>query len=173
MYNSYEEYMQNVLGMNMPNTYMPDMGYFEPRMQERNLPDVDGLYPEIYGIVYPMVQKACSKSRSESVSASQIDSMVEEVYSSLVPGDDVLQGKDNGITPRNGDVKNPRAKEERRPNNNENTVLRDLIRILIIREIFRRRKKTTVCQDHLWEDHMEACRDLAVYLCHGGMPGPR
>ncbi len=37
------------------------------------------------------------------------------------------------VRQENGDVKNPRAKENRRPNNN--FLLRDLIRILIIREL--------------------------------------
>ena len=31
MYNSYEEYMQTVLGMNMPNTYMPNNNVFRAR----------------------------------------------------------------------------------------------------------------------------------------------
>ena len=134
MYNSYEEYMQSVLGMNIPNTYQPEMqGYFEPRFQG-NLQDVNKYYPEIYQIVYPMVQKACGRRNSVILDETQINEMVDEVYNAIEPGDDILQGVDNGSTPRNGDVKNPRAKETRRPNNN-NYLLRDLIRILIIREL--------------------------------------
>ncbi|MDE5830483.1 MAG: hypothetical protein K2H53_02090 [Clostridia bacterium] len=137
MYNSYEEYMQSVLGMNIPNTYMQSNNsnyYQESRVQETSIPEVNKLYPEIYGIIYPMVQKVCSRRSVDMINESQINEMVEEVYNWIEPGDDILQGKDNGSTPRSGDVKNPRVKEPRRPNNN-NFLLRDLIRILIIREL--------------------------------------
>lgn len=133
MYNSYEEYMQSVLGVTMPNTYDFNNNYYEPRMQDTNLMEINKLYPEIYSIVYPMVQKACSMRNINVLNEAQINEMVEEVYSNIEPGDDILQGVDNGSTVRNGDVKNPRAKETRRPNNNY--LLRDLIRILIIREL--------------------------------------
>lgn len=135
MYNSYEEYMQNVLGMNLPNTYeMQNNPYsFEPRMGENRLLEINKLYPEIYGVLYPMVQKVCARQSLDRLNEAALDEMAEEVYLAIEPGDDILQGKDNGSTPRNGDVKNPRAKESRRPN--QNYLLRDLIKILIIREL--------------------------------------
>lgn len=136
MYNSYEEYMQSVLGMNMPNTYAQPVNnnyYYEPRMQEVNAPEINKLYPEIYGIIYPMVQKACSRINVDMMSEIQINTMVDEVYNAIEPGDDTLDSRDTGNVLKNGDVKNPRAKETRRPNNNY--LLRDLIRILIIREL--------------------------------------
>lgn len=137
MYNSYEEYMQSVLGMNMRDTYMQNNNsnyYQESRMQDVNMPDVNKLYPEIYGVIYPMVQKACSRRNVDMISEVQISEMVEEVYNAIEPGDDIVQVRDSVSAPRNGDVKNPRVKESRRPNNNY--LLRDLIRILIIRELF-------------------------------------
>lgn len=145
MFNSYEEYMQSVLGMNTPNTYANTQNtyginrsgeYFEPRMQEANLQEVNKLYPEIYGIVYPMVQKACSMRSIGIINEVQINEMVEEVYNALEPREEMERGTENSNTLKNGDVKNPRAKETRevrRPNNNY--LLRDLIRILIIREL--------------------------------------
>lgn len=137
MYNSYEEYMQNVLGMNMPNTYNQAMGGFypdmQPQMPDNNFYEVNNLYPDIYRIVYPMVQKVCSRGNRGIFNEAQLNEMVDEIYNAIEPGDDILQGVDNGSTPRNGDVKNPRAKETRRPNNN--FLLRDLIKILIIREL--------------------------------------
>ena len=63
MYNSYEEYMQSVLGYNMPNTYRESENYYMPQMSS-NMQEVNRLYPEIYSIVYPMVQKVCSKKRT-------------------------------------------------------------------------------------------------------------
>ncbi len=136
MYNSYEEYMQNILGVNMPNTYMQgDTAnyYYESRMQEANLSDVNKLYPEIYGIIYPMIQRACSRGNIGIINEARINEMVEEVYNAIEPGDDMLQGRETN-NQRNTDTKNRGERETRRPNNN-NYLLRDLIRILIIREL--------------------------------------
>ncbi len=136
MYNSYEEYMQNVLGMNIPNTYMgTGASYcYEPRYNEVNMQEVNNMYPEIYGIVYPMIQKACSKIRIGQINENKVNEMVDEIYNNIEPGDDVIETRENQSTNRNGDVKNPRAKEERRVN--KNYTLRDLIKILILRELF-------------------------------------
>lgn len=129
MYKTYEEYMQSVLGLNIPNnTYMQNMNnyYQENRMQEANLPEVNKLYPEIYGIVYPMVQKACSKRSISVINDIDVNEMVEEIYGAIESEEETREVK-------NGDVRNPRAKETRRPNNNY--LLRDLIKILVIREL--------------------------------------
>lgn len=132
MFNSYEEYMQNVLGVKSQNTYMQGMeNYFEPRIQEVNMQEINNLYPDIYRIVYPMVQKACSRRNVITIDSVQLNEMVEEIYSNIEPREEMVRGEET--TQKNGDVKNPRAKETRRPNNNY--LLRDLIRILVIREL--------------------------------------
>lgn len=133
MYNNYEEYMQNVLGYNVPNnTYREaDNYYYDSPMINQNIPDINSLYPEIYGIVYPVVQKVCSKRNIYAISKEQIDKMVEEVYDVIEPREELENARE---VPRNGDVKNPRIKETRRPRET-NYLLRDLIRILIIREL--------------------------------------
>ena len=132
MFNSYEEYMQSVLGVKGQNTYMQGMeNYFEPRHQETNFQEVNNLYPDIYRIVYPMVQKACSRRNVMTLDNIQLNEMVEEIYNAIEPSEEMVRGEEG--TPKNGDVKNPRVKETRRPNNN--FLLRDLIRILIIREL--------------------------------------
>lgn len=133
MYNNYEEYMQSVLGLNTPNnTYMQNMNnnyYPETIMQETNLPEVNKLYPEIYGIVYPMVQKACSKRSISMINEIDVNEMVEEIYRAIEPEENDREVREA----KNGDVRNPRIKETRRPNNNY--LLRDLIKILVIREL--------------------------------------
>lgn len=126
MYNNYEEYMQSVLGMNMQNTYPQyNPAFYEPRMQEPNLTEINKLYPEIYGVVYPMIQKACGKRNIVGINDTQINEMVEEIYNAI----EINEIPEN----RNAETKNTREKETRRPNNNY--LLRDLIRILIIREL--------------------------------------
>lgn len=136
MYNSYEEYMQSVLGMNIPNTYMPNINnYYETRMQEPNLQDVNRLYPEIYGIVYPVVQKVCSKRSGFQITEAQITEMVEEVYNVIEPREERQETRETSANLKNGDVKNPRAKEVKEPRRPNNNLMRDLIRILILREL--------------------------------------
>lgn len=132
MYNSYEEYMQTVLGVRPEGTYgaQGGMPYFEPRYEDMNLQEVNKLYPEIYKIVYPMVQKACGARNISVVNEAQINEIVEEVYNAIEPGEIETRSRDES---RNGDVKNPRAKETRRPVNN--SWMRDLIKILILREL--------------------------------------
>ncbi len=139
MFNSYEEYMQNVLGVRSQDTYMQEFnGYYKPRTEETNIGEINKLYPEIYGIVYPMVQKACSKRNIGFIDEAGLNEMVEEIYRNLEPEEEIIEvreEKTNNL--KNGDVKNPRIKEpraERRRNNNP--ILRDLIKILILRELF-------------------------------------
>ena len=62
MYNSYEEYMQSMLGFNAPNTYRENGGYYEVQGVNSNIQDTSRFYPEIYGVVYPLVQKVCGKA---------------------------------------------------------------------------------------------------------------
>lgn len=104
--------------------------YFEQRNDEMNLQEVNNLYPEIYRIVYPMVQKACGMRNITVINEVQINEIVEEVYNAIEP-EEVLVGSREDT--RNGDVKNPRVKETRRPANN--SWMRDLIKILILREL--------------------------------------
>lgn len=137
MYNSIDEYMQNVLGMNIPNTtYMQgNNNYYEARMQEPSLQDANRLYPEIYGIVYPVVQKVCSKRNIFQITESQINEMVEEVYNVVEPREEMQETRETGAVLKNGDVKNPRVKEVKEPRRVNNNLMRDLIRILILREL--------------------------------------
>ncbi len=133
MYNNYEEYMQNVLGVNRPNTYRENENYYyDVQRVNQNMQEINSLYPEIYGVVYPVVQKVCSRRNVSGITNEQINKMVEEVYNVIEPGDDVIEERQNS---KNGDVRNPRAKETRRPQSHNNYLLRDLIRILIIREL--------------------------------------
>lgn len=136
MYNSIDEYMQSVLGMNMPNTYMPNgNNYYDARVQEPVMQEPNRLYPEIYGIVYPVVQKVCSRRNTFQITEELINEMVEEVYNVVEPREEGPDTREQAANLKNGDVKNPRAKEvreTRRPNNN---LMRDLIRILILREL--------------------------------------
>ena len=82
----YSDY-QNRYGM--PNYYdycdYPNGYNYE---DTRGNSKIEECYPEIYGIVYPMVQKAC-RNITEPVSKEDVEKMVEELYGNLEGNDDI------------------------------------------------------------------------------------
>ena len=135
MYNqSYEEYMRNVLGYTMENPNMYGMQDECNYMNESNYinPEIEELYPEIYKIIYPMVQKICIQNIGP-ITEETIEKMTNEIYINIESETNVNTQIQNIQNPR-GDVKNPRAKEVEEPRQ-RNYLLRDLIRILLLREL--------------------------------------
>lgn len=128
MLKSYEEYMKEILGYsvnqmqdnyckndsnNIINTYNNKIGEF---------------YPEIYKIIYPMVCKACIKV-STSINIETVNQITEEVYTNIENTESTEET--NGIRRYN----NQRIKKDYN-NQYRNPILRDLIKILVIRELF-------------------------------------
>ncbi len=136
MYNEYQEYMRNVLGYNSAtqNTYQGNESNYGSEMRlNQNIQEINYLYPEIYGVVYPLVQKMCSRRINLPITEEELSQMVNEIYDIVEPENETQESTGN---PRNGDVRNPRAKDIRRQPRRDNRLLRDLIRILLIRELF-------------------------------------
>ena len=149
-YQNYEDYMRSVLGYNTgniyANTYNPrndfyyDMSNMDADyiMPEEN--DYSDLYPEIYKLMYPMVCKVCTDNSYREITKDLLEKMTDEIYLNFEAEDRQPQ---NMRTPlKNGDVRNPNAKEPetRQETRQGNYLLRDLIRILILREMSRRRR---------------------------------
>ena len=150
-YQSYEDYMRNVLGYSPMNSniyndtydYRNDY-YFDMNpnttVSTANSEELNMYYPEIYKIVYPMVCKICNQNQGRDITKDMIESMTEEIYTNI---EDVGTGLSNQNTRaqaplKNGDVRNPNAKEpEVRETRQSNFLLRDLIKILILREFGR------------------------------------
>lgn len=160
MYRNYEKYMQTVLGYNRPNTsnisntYEETNNYYNNNVQiNQNMQEINKFYPEIYGIVYPVVQKVCSRRNLSNVTEEMISQMVDEVYRVIEP-----EEMKEEAPLKNGDVRNPRARETRQPVSRNNRLLRDLIRILVLREIFGRPRLFSRKTSDFREDH-------------GGFPG--
>ena len=142
-YPSYEDYMRNVFGYNMP-TYneeyyspMPLMSRQETPMSIQN--EKPELYPEIYRIVYPMVRKVCEENPERNITKELVEKMTNVVYTNI----ETEQNRETNINvtvgQRNGDVVNPRVKSQvNETRNRPNNGLRDLITILILRELFAR-----------------------------------
>lgn len=103
----YEEYMRNVLGYEM----------LQQDSRQTNI-ELENCYPDIYNLVYPMVQKACMQS-NRPMTRENIESMTNEIYFSIESEE---RGEDE--------------KENRQVIRNQG--LNDLIRILILREILGR-----------------------------------
>ena len=123
----YDEYMRSVLGYQPMNTY--DMNYDNwqmPNMTTMNMMQIQELedcYPEIYRIVYPMIQKACNQN-TRPVTRELIDNMTDEIYFAI-EDKEMLENRNN-----------EEASEDRQIRRNTN--LNDLIRILILRELLGR-----------------------------------
>lgn len=164
--NQYEEYIRSILGY--PNTtnfnqnQMYSNGYLVA-MQTDTRNDLEEFYPEIYKIIYPMVKKACEENMRAST-REEIEQMTDEIYSALEDSNQINVNINLGNTVSTTNInrtqnRNEVHKEEvqrktsenqetenrnvemqnrRRPGNNN---LRDLIKILLIRELLRRRNR--------------------------------
>lgn len=134
----YEEYMRSVLGydpMDYRNTY--DMNF--DNMSNNNMmnynemknEEIEDCYPDIYRLVYPMVQKACMQN-TRPMTRELIDNMTNEIYFAI---------EDNDITAtRSKEDKNEKGQENRGEDRQRirNNTLNDLIRILLLRELIGR-----------------------------------
>ena len=167
--NQYEEYIRSVLGypttanMNQNHINQNQMYQAEyPNPSQINMRnDLEEFYPEIYKIIYPMVQKACDGNMGAN-SREEIEQMTDEIYSAIEDSNQINVNINlrntisttnmNRVQNRNEiskeeiqkkslekqEVENRNTEGESRisPRNNN---LRDLIKILLIRELLRRR----------------------------------
>lgn len=145
-YNNQNEYSYN-------NAYQPN--YSNNRANE----ELEECYPEIYKIIYPMVRKACS-GVNQTINKDLIERMTDEIYSAVEARDEVQvnisltnntgqnnRSSDNANTKNQNKEKKAEVKisqtenredrgenRQRRQNNN----IRDIIKILILRELLGR-----------------------------------
>ena len=144
---NYEEYMRSVLGYSPyaedNYTYAEQEDFVDnsgnqitTNMQTQ---DLNEFYPEIYKIVYPMVCKACNINLARELNNDLLEQMTDEIYRNVEPEDDMQTNLRTLKHPplKNGDVINPNAKEpeiQERETRQTNYLLRDLIRILLLKE---------------------------------------
>ena len=135
-YQNYEDYMRNMLGYNNPNpmempTYMLQDEYYQEGIND--VSDIENMYPDIYRKVYPMVCRACD-TNTRPITDDTIEDMINSIVLNIDGNNEQVNAK---MELKNGDVRNPNAKQETRQQGN--SFLRDLVRILLIRELIRRR----------------------------------
>lgn len=141
---NYEDYMRQVLGYpNMSTNDSYDEGYYQVSMSMRPVYEMpekkEELYPEIYRLIYPMVCKACDEVLDEEITEELVENLTDMVYINF-EGEATVEVQEQKIENRNGDVKNPNVKERMSETRQSNPFLRDLIRILILRRLFERRR---------------------------------
>lgn len=159
---AYDEYMRSVLGnpysmmpqdlygMNMMNTYMPNETQEAQMINE----ELEECYPEIYKTVYPMVQKACMRN-TKPITKRLIDDLVNDIYLNIEQNDsininvnlgntskinNISSERDartttlsrNDVKPEVREIRNEARPKETRQNN---FLLNDLIKILVLREL--------------------------------------
>ena len=156
MYNQdYEEYIRSILGYN--NEVCREVPYstYNANTTASSYPtsyndtyrrndELEQYYPEIYKIVYPMVKKVCSNSRGD-INRETLENMVDEVYSAIEVGENRNETKDISQNNRSTQTKtenitNTKTKEnknEKETRESRNPGIRDLIKILILRELLR------------------------------------
>ena len=159
MYNNpYEEYMRNSLGYNqmpMMNMNQMNMNYMMPEMYETegnfmcNQTSVEDMYPEIYRIIYPMICKACM-AVNENVTEDLVSRITNEVYMNIEHMEIVNETRSSSISVSPQSSKNIKSdslsnksssninsisNNTRQETRQRNPLLRDLIRILVLREL--------------------------------------
>lgn len=146
MYNeSYDDYIRSILGYpNYGNNSFENTCPVMP-MNDRNT-ELEACYPEIYKVVYPMINKACS-SNTRPVTSELIEELTNEIYTSIEIDNDIHVNinltNEVGGTTGNKNVTNSVRAEKVKENRGEdrqfrNKGLQDLIRILLIRELLGR-----------------------------------
>lgn len=140
-YSSYEDYMQSVLGYTpsgMQNTYTENPCFYEMQpqmnlccgMQNQDC-DMEKFYPDVYRVIYPIVCREC-KAKITPLTQETLEKMVDTVYKS-VEIDLKVQTTKVEVTKRE-ETRKTEDREDRRVSNT-NQALRDLIKILILREL--------------------------------------
>lgn len=138
--NQYAWGMTPMRGLMYPAEYHGMYGhmypYFEPEISEGMA--YAPMYPEIYYKVYPYVSRVCDESdRSFAIYLSQVqvESMVNECYDLCIKAMPELEEYSIPNVSGKEDLEITQMERPRRP------ILRDLIAIILLFELFRRRDR--------------------------------
>lgn len=152
MYNqNYEDYIRSILGYNNETyrenpynePYNTNITYQNDYNMYRQNNELEQYYPEIYKIIYPMVRKVCNNR--ENIDRETLENMVDEIYSAVEVVEESNQenrnetkgvNKNSAIYTSKADI-DKTTKENIENRESRNLGIRDLIKILIIRELLR------------------------------------
>lgn len=141
-YQSYDDYMRSILGysnMNCPNMCMNMQTPYQNMYQASD--DLERMYPDTYRIVYPMVVSACN-TITMPITEETINRMTDDIYDRAANDSRINIDINIEVESREDDNNRQISSEsrQRRPRR-RNRFLRDLIRILLLRELLRRRPR--------------------------------
>lgn len=134
----------NTMSMNNMNT-MGNIGMNSMNSMGMNMSsdeDIERLYPEVYRVVYPMICSSCDRIQfpGTTINDEMITRMTDDIYDQ-VESDGRIKIEVNVTTEvRETSSSSDSAVETRQRRRPRNRFLRDLIRILLLRELFRRRR---------------------------------
>lgn len=141
-YQNYNDYMRNVLGYS--NMNCPNMCASMPTPYQNNMSqfsdNLERMYPDTYRIVYPMVVSACN-TVTMPVTEEMLDRMTDDIYDRAMVNSSINVDINIGIESREDNENRQISSNmnQRRPRRNR--FFRDLIRILILRELLERRPR--------------------------------
>lgn len=141
-YQSYDDYMRSVLGysnMNCCNMCMNTATPYQNIYQCSN--DLERMYPDTYRVVYPMVVSACNMV-TMPVTEEMLDRMTDDIYDRAAADGRINIDINIEIENReNSDDRQLSSDSRQRRPRRRNRFFRDLIRILLLRELLGRRQR--------------------------------
>ena len=160
MYNqTYDDYLRNIMGYPNVNsstqsgaTY-PDMessGYIPGMQLEHSInsreESLESLYPEIYKTIYPMVVKTINSLGDEIIDERVLEEATENIYNNI---QEDITGLEQNAAPlsspqmtnsRHNNIKQSKYNHETRRLRPRTPFVNDIIKILLLRELFDRGK---------------------------------
>lgn len=155
-YNSYEEYMNNLLGkcnqieQEIPiqeniviDSKIEEVQDNEINIYEQDISKYEILYPDIYKKIYPMVCKRCLNVQ-EDITKELLESIANEIYETVEKDEEQEDRKETIKNNSYSYFKNyrnyrniPKIEEKgiHRETRTKNYLLNDLIKILVLREL--------------------------------------
>jgi hypothetical protein len=130
---TYEEYISSILGYPLnSNNSTCQKNNFENQIsmsytQNIEYSRLEEYYPEMYKIIYPMVIQACNKN-IDPITKELIQTMTDDIYTSIENDTEI------NVNIKQKDMSKQRE-NRREDRQSRNSSLRDLIQILIIREL--------------------------------------
>lgn len=136
----YSKYIMSILGyQNSPNNICGNntnnCNYNQNMFNLENMENnIDDYYPEIYKVVYPMVHSACNNNNN-SLSIETIEKITNDIYIAIEGGE--------GSATINIKSENMKATKLEVNQIQKSTYLKELIKILVIRELKQRNNNSS------------------------------
>ena len=122
MYNNiFQEYINKMIG----GTPRIESIFVNNDFHNQNNMELDRLYPDLYKLLYPMIKTACLRN-TKPITAEKIEEMVKEIYSNF---------HNEETSQTSIKVKN-KGTEINKVEKANNDFLKDVIKILLIKEVF-------------------------------------